>query len=115
MIRAKKLAHGKISFKLDYVAADEISGLIMSYLETESVNILSVRIEKDPARWLMYYTVDELYRKHSGKLLSASTEHNYVLERSEALALVWLLRNEKNGPIITAAFELKTTLHKLLS
>ncbi len=115
MIKAKKLAKGKVSFKLNFDEADSISTHIMSFLETESCEILRVRLEKDPARWLMYYVLDELYRKHSGKLLSAGFEHTYSLERSEALALVWLLRDVKTGPTISAAFELKTTLHKLLS
>lgn len=108
-MKVKKLSSGKLSFKLDYVDADAIAVAIMSYLETESVNLLKVRKEKDPARWLMFYTIHELYRKHSGKLLGAGPEHNYILDRSEALALVWLFRDE-NGKKITACFELKVEL-----
>ena len=116
MITPKKLPSGKISFKLTFEDADAIVSLIMSYLETESHMILSVKIAKDPARWMMYYVIDEFYRKHSGKLLSGSgAAHGYVIARSEALALMWLMRYVKTGPTISAAFELKTKLHQILS
>lgn len=114
MISPKKLPSGKISFKLCFEDADAIVSLIMSYLETESHMILSVKIAKDPARWMMYYVIDEFYRKHSGKLLSGSgAAHGYIITRSEALALMWIMRSAKPGP--TAAFELKTKLHQILS
>jgi hypothetical protein len=114
MITVKKLTSGKLSFKLNYMDGEVICNHIMSYLETESVNLLHTKLQKDPARWLMYYVVDQFYRKHSGKLLGTRHEYNYVLERSEALGLVWLLRDVKTGPTISAAFELKTALHQKL-
>lgn len=107
----KKLNSRRLSFKLDYEEADQVAILIMSYLETESVNILSVKKEKDPARWLMYYTLAEFYQKHSGKLLGAGPKHNYIVDFSEALALVWLFRDVPTKEI-NAAFQLKQALYQ---
>jgi hypothetical protein len=110
-MKIKKLNSSRLSFKLDYEEADQVANIIMSYLETESVNIRSVKKEKDPARWLMYYTIHEMYRKHSGKLLGAGPQHNYIIECSEALALVWLFKDVPSKEI-NAAFQLKQALYQ---
>ncbi len=113
-MKVKKLSNGRLSFKLDYEEADQVAAVIMSFLETESVNIASVKKEADPARWLVYYVLNEFYLKHSGKLLGAGPHHNYIIESSQALALIWLLRDVSSQKINTL-FTLKTALyHKLI-
>jgi hypothetical protein len=115
MIKIKKLPSGKLSFKMNYMDGESIANHLMSYLETESVNLMRVRIDQDPTRWLLYYVLDQFFRKHSGKMLGTRHEYNYVLDRSESLAIMYMLRDVKNGATISAAFELKTALHQKLS
>jgi hypothetical protein len=116
MINVKKLASGKLSFKLDFDDSQNVSVYLMSFIENESHKIRAVKIHEDTNRWLMYYVISEFFKKHNGKLFGTQPEYNYVITRSEALGLIWLFRDLKSSKhFISSLFELKTALHQKLS
>ncbi len=115
MVKVKKLINGRVSLRMDYVTADQLAVIIMSFLEREMLALISVRFADNWNRHFVFPSLDELFRKHSGKLLGAKPEYNYVFTRSEAMLIVWALRELQHDKEVIPLLEIKSSLLQVLS
>ena len=108
----KKTRNGKFSFALDYADREKLFMVLVNFLETESVNVMLTKLNDGTGinRHLHYATLDEMLQKHMGKLCSANKIEKIQFRRSEAIALIWLLRDQDSKPML----DLKGSLHQKL-
>lgn len=112
-MRVKRTKSGKFSLELTNLDRQQIFDLHLSFMEGESVNLMSVRLvkEADVMRHIYFSVLDHLFRRQNFQLqLGQSTK--WICTRAEAIALMWLLRGSDNE---IGLLELKTGLHQQLN
>jgi hypothetical protein len=110
----KKTKSGKLSITLSFFEREKLFMALINFLENESVNIMRLQLKKesDIMRVLYYSTLDRfLHHTSFDLLISARAEKKLIASISEAIALMWLLRNHDELEMIN----LKGKLHKILS
>jgi hypothetical protein len=112
-MNVKKTPSGKFAFALQFEEREDLFMSLANFLESESVNVSFVKIktDNDLNRHLKYAVLDSLIYRHMGKLCSKRKTEQLQLTRSEAIALVWLLRDTDKQILI----DLKGALHQKLS
>lgn len=108
----KKTKSGKFSFEVSWFLRSHIFSTLCDFLETESVNLMRVRLktEADILRHLYYSVLNDFITRKDFQL-SISKDTKWTVKRSEAIALMWLIRECDVLP----AVELKSAIHKCLS
>jgi hypothetical protein len=108
----KKTKSGKFSLELDLVGRESLLIALINFLEDESVAILfkQIKNETDAMRHLYYCVLAELALKHR-YFISPAGRQKILLTRSQAIAIMWLLRHYDNNFFL---LELKSNLHQLL-
>lgn len=107
----KKTKTGKFGFHLDYMDRDEVASWLINFLESESVSLQTIRIEKNPARHLCYAVHFNFYKRYASKLNSPHAKERFLLSRAEAICMLVLLE----GVVSIHLREIRSQLHKLLS
>ena len=100
---------GKVSCLLSLGLRDALFGALANFLESESVNIPQrLKNEEQVMRQLYYNVLNELI---CGKNFCLQHNHDVrmLFKRSEAIALMWIIRNYKTMEVI----DLKASLHRL--
>lgn len=105
-----KTVSGKFSFKLDYTDREEVATTFMSFIETESVNLLSIRIEKAIDRHLFFNTALEFFT-YKLKLVGARRYEKFLLTRSEAICFITIMEATHSMTLK----DVRAKLHQLLS
>jgi hypothetical protein len=108
-MKIKKTITGKYSVTMSYRLRWDVWELMVKFLEAELAKLTFTRVENELHRHLMVNIVRELMIEKSFHLQSV-WETRIILKRSQALALVWLLRESE----ILEVIDLKSELHKLL-
>lgn len=108
----KKTKSGKLSFELSCVQREVVFDTLVNFLETESFKLMHVRMKGEPEilRHLNYSVLNEFILKNDFAL-SLNVTKRWTLKRSEAIALMWLLREDSRIAVLT----IKSALHKILS
>lgn len=109
-MKIKKTITGKYSVTMSYELRLAVWEIMVNFLETESANLITVKIETELPRHLMANVLGEIVIEKSFHL-QAAWETRIIFKKSQALALVWLIRNSK----VLEVIDLKSQLHKLLS
>lgn len=114
-MQLKKTKKGKFSFQLDYEQRDKIASLLMSFLESESVDLLSIPLVKkeDFTRHIFYAAANHFLIRFSPKFFAPSRYEQFLLSRLEALVLVRLMGNTFNQDM--NMLDLRNQLLKALS
>jgi hypothetical protein len=113
MIRVKKLRSGNLSVDISFAAREELFGLICSFLELESVRMLGHKLRmKDEITDLLFYSVLNEFLKRSNFFLQENVSKRMLIKRSEATAIMWLLRDNDGEDL--EMMELKGAIHKTL-
>jgi hypothetical protein len=111
-MRVKKTKTGKFSIELEHGTRTFVFGVIIDFLQDESATIKSGAINSEPhlMRHLYCAVLNEMVtRKNFFPHLCSPSK--ILLERSQALALTWLLRTYDHDMIL---LQLKSNLHKQL-
>ena len=106
-----KTKNGKFAFTLDYNSIDELRTWLLSFLETESVNILSVRVERNHSRHLYYAVINSFFFRYHNKLHTYHKHEKFAITHAEAICLLVMLE----GMALIELKEIRAQLHKLLS
>jgi hypothetical protein len=101
---------GKYRLMMSYALRLAVWELLINFLESETNKLLFVKIDDDLNRHL-YAAVLHETMMHTSFHLYANWETRILLKKSQALALIWLMRNVEGVELIN----LKGELHKLLS
>lgn len=108
----KRTKKGKLSIALDLHEREEIFGALVNFLEGESMKLMTIGFTKEPEmfRHLYYSILNEMLVRIDFNLLSAASS-KINLNRSEGIALMWLLRYYDHRQ---SMLQLKAGLHKQL-
>jgi hypothetical protein len=111
-MRVKRTKSGKYSFEVSNIERDSILFAICNFGEDESVklNRLPMMKEAEVMRHLYYNILESLLKRLNFHLQSAASV-KWVLTRTEAITLMWFLRNYDHDMQL---LELKSGLHKSL-
>lgn len=110
----KKTKSGKLSLTLSFFEREKLFMALINFLESESVAVMHIRFKKeaDIMRVLYYSVLDRFLHNTSFDLLiGARADKKIITTISEAVAVMWLLRNHPDMEMIN----LKSELHKKLS
>lgn len=111
MIRVKKLRSGNLSLEMEYHCREDLFGRICSFLETESLRVYKLR-ERDEIMKYMAYSILNEFLKRTNFHLQEMITMRLLVKRSEATAIMWLLRDADADSI--EMIDLKGSLHKQL-
>lgn len=111
-MRVKRTKNLRYSFELSYSERQSIFSALSLYIDSESIAIRSVQMtnEDEVMRHLHYSVMTELLMRKEFKLHHHSPLR-WILNRTEAIALMWLLRHYDTDLDL---LELKSGLHKQL-
>lgn len=109
-MKIKLTDSGKVSMKLDIFQRNDIYVALCDYLDRNPSYFGALSKEADIMRALHYCTINEMALKNDFHL-QTSEDKKVTLSRSQAIALMWLLRlcDDRN-----TLLEIKSQLHKLL-
>ncbi len=112
MLEVKKTKSGKLCFELSHFQRDRVFDALLNFLESESVNILGLKIDSANAiARSLYYNVLNEFTNRTDFGLHNNAAAKWRITRSEAVSLMWLLRGYDH---IMCLMEIKTGLHKQL-
>ena len=106
----KKTKSGKYSFELTNGQRNVLFECLINFLENESVALMNVKLKDESMRHLRYSILNEFITKQDFHL-SVNVSKRWTLKRSEAIALMWLLKDDNT----IAMLAIKSSLHKTLS
>ena len=113
MAKVKRTSSGKFSLELSNVERQYIFSVLVNFLDSESTASTGVRIGTEVVvmRHLYYCVLNQLViRKHFHTSLNGVKR--ILIERAEAVAIMWLLRQYDRQ---LQMLEIKSQLHKLLN
>lgn len=108
----KKTKNGKFSFEVTWFQRNQIFYSLLDFLETETVNLLKVRLNNEEGlmRHLYATYLNEFINRREFHLNNPA-KIRWTIKRSEALAIMWVIRLDNDLGVL----ELKSALHKSLS
>jgi hypothetical protein len=109
-MHVKKTKTGKLSIELECNARAFIFDAIMDFLD-ENAKSSTLKSETEVMRHLHYSVLNEMVIRKNNFSPNLAATIKVLLRRSEAVALMWLLRrHDESMPIL----QLKSELHKQL-
>lgn len=109
-MKVKRTKTGKYSVTMSHELRLAVWELLVNFLETETAKLLFVKIDDDLNRHLYASVLNEIIVGTSFHL-HANWETRIIIKKSQALALIWLMRNVEGVELL----DLKGKLHKILS
>lgn len=108
----KRTKAGRYSLQMTYTLREQVFSACLNFLEPEDATLMSVRMKTrdDIMRHLYASVLNELIVRTNWQLQNHLTK-NVIITRSEAIALMWLLREYDHEARL---LELKSHLHKHL-
>lgn len=100
---------GKYRVTMEHALRVAVWELLLGFLQDESTALLFVSLEKDVDRHLYASVLGEMLNEKSFAL-HANWETRILLKKSQAIALVWLLRDANDFELLN----LKSELYKLI-
>jgi hypothetical protein len=109
----KRTKSGGFTFELSLAERQNIFNKLCNFCEDESVKLMHVKLlkEQEIMRHLYYSNIESLIKRLNFHL-QTSRNFKWTINRAEAIALMWFLRNHDHN---IELLQLKAGLHKQLN
>lgn len=113
-MRVKRTKSGKFSIEVGLSTREFIFSKVMEFLHDQSPKVAggSLKTEADVMHQLHYSVINQLMMRKQMFLPFNTASDKLLLHRSEAIALMWMLRKYDDNIMM---LELKSNLHKQLN